>query len=552
MKSALLALPLTFLGLAWADHPDEKDVRQVVLMEGLGSIHHPVSTKNADAQKFFDQGLRLIYAFNHDEARRSFQRAAELDPKLAMAHWGMALAVGPNYNLDAEEAALKEAYAAIQKAQELAKNASVADADYVKALAMRYAADPKKAEKKTQAEAYKKAMGELSRKYPDDLDAATLYAESAMNLRPWQLWTQDGKPAEGTPEILGILEGVLRRNPEHTGACHYYIHAIEASPYPERGLPAADRLAKLAPGAGHLVHMPAHIYHRVGDYAASAAANEKAAEVDRAYIAKYKVQGVYPMMYYSHNLHFLAVAQAMQGRFADAKKAADQLLAHIGPHVKDMPMLEFAVPTPTLIQVRFGKWDDILGLPEPEAKLTIARSIRHFARGLAFAAIGKLKEANAEHVALQELHKAMPEDLTFGERNLAKKVVSIPDNVLAARIAVGENRLKDAIAALEKAVELEDALSYIEPADWYIPVREMLGAVHLLAKNAAAAEKVFRTDLTHNPRSPRSLFGLMACLKAQDKMHDARFVGQEFEAAWRRADVGELRVGELMFEASRR
>src|SRR5262249_48473294 len=291
-------------------HAAKPATRPATLMNGLGDLHHPVSTKNPEAQKFFDQGLRLIYAFNHDEAKRAFQRAAELDPKLAMAHWGVALSVGPNYNLDAQETQLKEAYAALQTARELAKEASVAERDYIDALAKRYAADPKKADKQKLRNAYKEAMAALAKKYPDDLDAATLYAESSMNLRPWKLWALDGKPAEGTIEILDVLEGVLRRNPSHTGACHYYIHAIEASPYPERGLAVADRLGELAPAAGHLVHMPSHIYIRVGDFAAAVRANEKAAAADRAYLEKSKAQGIYPMMYYSHNLHFLAVANA--------------------------------------------------------------------------------------------------------------------------------------------------------------------------------------------------------------------------------------------------
>ncbi len=272
MYRMIPCLILALGGLAVADHPAEKEAVPAVLMEGLGTLHHPVSTKNAEAQKFFDQGLRLIYAFNHDEALRSFKKAAELDPGLAMAYWGMALAVGPNYNVDAMEAQLKDAHTAISKAMALGKAAPRHEQDYIAALAKRYAADPKTADKKKLAQAYKEAMGDLAKRYPDDLDAATLYAESAMNLRPWDLWTLDGKPADGTVEILATLEGVLRRNPKHMGACHYYIHAIEASPYPERALGPAERLGELAPAAGHLVHMPSHIYIRLGDFAAAVCA----------------------------------------------------------------------------------------------------------------------------------------------------------------------------------------------------------------------------------------------------------------------------------------
>jgi tetratricopeptide (TPR) repeat protein len=545
MKHLVLILIGVLCCSALADHPPAGDNTPAVVMDGLGTLQHPVSTKNTEAQKFFDQGLRLIYAFNHDEALRAFRKAAELDPGLAMAYWGMALAVGPNYNVDAIEAQLKDAYAAIGKAKELAKAAPPHEQDYVAALARRYAADPKTADKKKLALAYKEAMGELAKKYPDDLDAATLYAESAMNLRPWDLWTHDGKPAEGTADILVVLEGVLRRNPNHMGACHYYIHAIEASPYPERALGPADRLGGLAPAAGHLVHMPSHIYIRLGDFAAAVRANEKAAAADRAYLEKSKAQGIYPMMYYSHNLHFLAVANAMQGRYTDAKKAADQLAAHVGPHAKDMPMLEFFLPTPTLVQARFHRWDDILKSPAPDEKLTITRSLWHFARGLALAAQDKTREAEVELDAFGRIESAMPEDLPYGSRNLAKKVLIIPGSMLQARIAVARKEIKSAVTHLHKAIEVENGLNYIEPADWHIPAREALGALYLRAGNPAGAEKVFRADLENNRRNPRSLFGLMESLKAQGNATGAQFVEQEFQEAWRHAEERELRLEDL-------
>jgi tetratricopeptide (TPR) repeat protein len=545
MKQLGLILACLVCCSALADHPASKDGPPAVLMEGLGTLHHPVAAKNPEAQKFFDQGLRHIYAFNHDEALRSFRKAAELDPSLAMAYWGMALAVGPNYNVDALEAQLKDAYVAIGKAQELAKAAPAAERDYIAALAKRYAADPKTADKKKLALAYKEAMGELAKKYPDDLDAATLYAESAMNLRPWDLWTQDGKPADGTSEILTVLEGVLRRNPNHIGACHYYIHAIEASPYPERALGPADRLGKLAPAAGHLVHMPSHIYIRLGDFPAAVRANEKAAAVDRAYIEKSKAQGIYPMMYYSHNLHFLAVANAMLGRYADAKKAADQLAAHVGPHAKDMPMLEFFLPTPTLVQVRAQRWNEILDSPAPDPGLTITRALWHFARGSALVAQGKAKEADAELDALRKIHSAMADDLPYGNRNLAKKVLVIPGSMLKARIQAARQDWNAAVESLRRAIAVEDGLNYIEPADWYLPAREALGAVYLRSGNPAEAEKAFRADLARNARNPRSLFGLRESLKAQANTAGAGFVDQEFQEAWRNAEQRELRVDDL-------
>jgi tetratricopeptide (TPR) repeat protein len=523
--------------LTLAGHPSTGAGRKAVLLDGLGDIHHPVSTKNPEAQKFFDQGLRLIYAFNHDEARLAFERAAELDPALAMAHWGIALSVGPNYNLDAAEEALNRAYMAIHTAIKLAVQAPEHEQDYIQALAHRYASDPKTADKKKLARAYKNAMGKLACQYPDDLDAAALYAESMMNLRPWELWTSDGKPAEDTREIIEVLESVLARNPRHTGAHHYLIHAVEASQNPQRGLASAHVLAELAPGAGHLVHMPSHIFIRVGDYDSAAKSNARAAKVDAAYIKRFGVQGVYPMMYYSHNLHFLAVASAMQGRCADAKDAADRLAAHVGPHLKEMPMLEFFAPTPILVQVRFQKWDDILKLPAPDEKQTIVKAVWHFARGSALSMRGETTQALGEQAAFDEILKAMPADLAYGDRNKARQVLTIPKHVLAARIALAQRRPAEAVEQLLQAVAAEDSLNYIEPADWHVPTRELLGAVHFQHGDFAAGENVFRQDLRRNQRNGRSLLGLAESLRAQKQDYAAELVMQEFQAAWRNADV---------------
>ncbi len=544
MRIAMVLASILVAGPLFADHPQKKPTRKAVLLEGLGNVHHPVSTKNGEAQKFFDQGLRLIYAFNHDEALLAFERAAELDPGLAMAHWGMALAVGPNYNLDAEADALKAAHASIQNAKELAKNAPDHERAYIDALALRYSTDPK-ADKKQLAAKYAAGMKALHLSNPDDLDAATLYAESLMNLNPWELWRRDSTPNVDTVQILAVLEGVLRRNPDHTGANHYYIHAIEASPHPERGLAAADRLGKLAPAAGHLVHMPSHIYARVGDHAASARANQDAAAVDRQYIEKFQVRGVYPMMYYNHNLHFLAVSHLMQGRYADAKKAADQLAAHVGPHVHDMPMLEFFLPTPTLVQLRFQRWNEILASPAPDAKQRITRSIWHFARGSAYAGRGEVKSAEKELAEFEKVQQVIPADAPYGDRNRARQILAIPNVILKARIALGRKDSAAAIALLENAVAAEDELNYIEPADWYLPCREVLGAVLLREKRFRDAEKTFRADLKRARRNPRSLFGLMEALTAQGKIHAALMVEQEFRSAWKNADEKVLALDSL-------
>ncbi len=351
-----LAVFLGFTILAAAQDHAMGGAKPVTMMTGLGDLHHPVSTKNASAQEFFDQGLRLIYAFNHDEAARSFQKAAELDPKLAMAYWGIAEAVGPNYNDPASEDRFKQAHEAIQKAVDLSGNASDAERGYILAMAKRFPADPKSDLRKA-AEDYRDAMREVVKNNPDDLDAATLFAESGMNLHPWGLWHQDGTPEEGTEEIVATLESVIKRDPNHLGALHYYIHTVEASNSPERALAAANRLAALAPAAGHIVHMPAHVYIRTGDYAAAVKTNQEAAAADRAYIESSGAQGIYPMMYYSHNLHFIAMCSAMTGDYAEARKAAEMLAAHVGPSVKDMPPLEGFMTIPMAVEVRFHKWD---------------------------------------------------------------------------------------------------------------------------------------------------------------------------------------------------
>src|SRR5271167_1246412 len=319
---------LLCLGAAAQDHASHAASHPVTLVTGLGDLHHPVSTKNPQAQQFFDQGLRFIYAFNHDEAARSFQHAAELDPKLAMAYWGVAEAVGPNYNDPADPDRYKHAHDAVQKAVDLSPDASASDQAYIQALAKRFPADPKSDLKKA-AEEYRDAMRQVVSEFPDDLDAATLFAEAGMNLHPWGLWRVDGTPEAGTEEIVSTLESVMKRDPNHLGAIHYYIHAVEASNNPERALAGANKLAALAPGAGHIVHMPAHVYIRTGDYAAAVKTNQEAAVADRAYIKSSGVQGIYPMMYYSHNLHFIAMCSAMTGDYAEARKAAEMLAAHV-------------------------------------------------------------------------------------------------------------------------------------------------------------------------------------------------------------------------------
>ncbi len=541
-----LAVFLSLAIMAAAQGHTMGTAKPVTIMTGLGDLHHPVSTKNASAQEFFDQGLRLIYAFNHDEAARSFQKAAELDPKLAMAYWGIAEAVGPNYNDPASADRFKQAHQAIQKAVDLSGNASDAERGYILAMAKRFPADPKSDLRKA-AEDYRDAMREVVKNNPDDPDAATLFAESGMNLHPWGLWHRDGTPEEGTEEIVATLESVIKRDPGHLGALHYYIHTVEASNSPERALAAANRLAALAPAAGHIVHMPAHIYIRTGDYAAAVKTNQEAAAADRAYLKSSGAQGIYPMMYYSHNLHFIAMCSAMVGDYAEAHKAAEMLAAHVGPSVKDMPPLEGFMTIPMAVDVRFHKWDEILAMKAPDASMKATTGFWRFARGMAFAGKGKINEAEAEYKIVSDAERATPPDAIFQMpiNNKTKDILKIAENVLGAQVALAKKDTAAAAAMLRDAVAVQDTLKYDEPQDWFFPVRESLGGVLLMSGDAKGAEQVFRDDLARNLRNPRSLFGLHRALKAQDRNSDTWFVEQEFRRSWK-GGAEELKVEDLV------
>ena len=532
LPAALVLCLVSFI--AGQTHSADHVAHPVTLMQGLGDLHHPVSTKNPEAQQFFDQGLRLIYAFNHDEAARSFQHAAELDPKLAMAYWGIAEAVGPNYNDPASEDRFKQAHEAIQKGVELSAGASASEKAYINAMAKRFPADPKSDLRKA-AEDYRDAMREVAKTYPDDLDAATLFAESGMDLHPWGLWNQDGTPQEGTDEIVSTLESVIKRDPNHMGAVHYYIHAVEASASPERALAGANRLAAMAPSAGHIVHMPAHVYIRTGDYDAAVRTNVAAAKADESYIQASGAKGIYPGMYYSHNLHFIAIAASMDGNFAQSKQAADRLVAHVQPMIHDMPMLEGFLTIPTAVLVRFEKWNDVLSTPQPDANLKTATVFWHYAHGMALAATGKPEEAEKDHKVIVDAKNATPEDAIFAPpfNNKTKSILQIADDVLGAKIAMARHDNASAIARLKNAVAVQDSLKYGEPPDWYFPVRESLGAAMMINGDAAGAEKVFRDDLQRNPRNPRSLFGLLESLKKQGRTYDAGFVEGQFRSAWK-------------------
>jgi tetratricopeptide (TPR) repeat protein len=517
----------------------------VAPMAGLGSHHHRISTSSPEAQRLFDQGLVLVYGFNHGQAIRLFQRAAELDPTAPMPLWGIALAYGPNINdfeMDRARAGTADAY--VKKALAISSPRVEREHAYIEALSKRYSSDPNADLKKLQFD-YKDAMGAVARRYPDDLDAQTLYAESLMDLRPWQLWTHDGQPSDVTEEVVSVLESVLKRNPLHPGANHYYIHTMEASPHPEKALASARRLDTLVPAAGHLVHMPAHIYARTGRFVAAINSNAAAAAVDERFIERtHTPRGMYSLMYYNHNVHFESYAASMAGRYARSRKAAEKLAANVGPYITEMPMVEAFVPQQYYVLLRFGKWDDLLTLPPPADPLKLTTIVWHYARSCAYAAKGDLEHARADQQLFLAGAAHMPPETPVGTLNTAGQMFAVAREVLDGRIAAAAGDRTAAIPHYEAAVHAEDALAYDEPPTWYYPVRETLGAALLASGNAINAEQVFREDLKSNPRNGRSLFGLWKSLEAQGKRAAAARARADFERVWAVADVA-LRLEDL-------
>jgi len=516
------------------DSPPASDANTVALDPGLSRLHHPVSTRKPQAQAYFDQGLRLMYAFNHDAAIKSFERAAALDPNLAMAYWGIALAYGPNINRPMEPSAHKAAYEAMQKAIALRPKASPKERAYIDALAKRYSANPDADVAPLQV-AYKDAMKKLSARYPADDDAAVLYAESLMDLNPWKFWTPDGKPAEGTLEIVAVLERVLARAPDHIGANHYYVHVVEASPHPEKALASAKRLETLAPSAGHLVHMPAHTYIRTGRYLDAARANVAAIRADEQR-AQIEGDSFYIVAYYGHNLHFLAISNAFAGNSRDAIAAANKLYAVQAPRVKAVPYVDGFLFTPALLLVEFGRWDEILALPEPAFEAPMTDALWRFARTLALAAKGRSEEASAERTKFLEAASALSKTIPYGN-NDAASLMAVARPYLDGRLALMAGDNAAAINHLRNAVAAEDALVFDEPPAWYLPSRDALGAALLRERYYAAAEQVYRDELAIHPERGRALYGLSAALLAQGRDRETTEVLKRFEQAWRAADV---------------
>ena len=514
------------------------------IIPGLGNWHHPITTKNTDAQKYFDQGLTLVYAFNFDEAVRSFKKASELDPSAAMPYWGVALALGPSYNggTNVYGPYEKEGYEALQKAKKLAAVGPGSERDYIDALSKLFSGE-ENADTLKLARDYIPGARELRRKYPDDPDAATLYGAILMDLHSRKLWSSDGVPSEDTMEIISVFEEVLRRWPDHPGANHLYIHTMEASPYAERALPSARRLETLVPAAGHLVQMPAHIYMRTGEYSAAVKSNADAIATDQIYLKNLGTINMgYQFGYAEHNYSFLTAAAGMAGDYESAIRTAKELSAEAGPLLETVPSVEGHMVNSILVPVRFARWDDVLTLPAPNVKLKGLTFFWHYARGCAFAVKKQTQQAEAERDAMEKIYKELPVGRAFGMMpNDWSTMHDMAAGALNARIAVARGDYLGAIAQWRAAIAVEDHMVYHEPPDWYYPMRESLGAALLRAGQTVEAEKVFREDLNLNPRSPRSLFGLWKTLEAEQKPADAEWARRSFEAAWRGA-ANQLRI----------
>jgi tetratricopeptide (TPR) repeat protein len=505
------------------------------LFDNLGSLHHSITTTSEQAQRYFDQGLRFVYAFNHEEAIRSFEAAADWDPEAPMPYWGIALALGPNINSAMERKDERRAIEMVQKARRLADHVTSKEQAFIEALVTRYVSR-KGAKRKGLDEAYAKAMRLVAQRFPEDDDASTLFAEAMMDLRPWDFWKGDGKPQPGTDEIVTTLESVLARNPDHPGACHYYIHALEASPFPERALACAARLPELMPGAGHLVHMPAHLYIRLGKYHEAAERNEHAAHVDEAYLATRTPSGDYADGYYSHNLHFLWASLMMEGRSAEATKVARELAGTITEdEARTDKWKELYLPTPLYSLIRFERWDELLREPPPSKGFRIMDGMWRLGRGMALVSTGRLPGAEGEHYALANLTKQINRDRSQEEK-IARTLLKISERLLAGEIAARRQQYDDAIRKLKEAVKLEDSLPYVEPPHWPLPVRQYLGSVLLLAGRPADAETEYRADLTRNPENGWALIGLIQSLKDQQKDDQAAEVEDRFKKAWAHAD----------------
>ncbi|AWK05641.1 hypothetical protein HYN56_15895 [Flavobacterium crocinum] len=509
--------------------------------KGLEGVSFKISTNNPEVQEYFNQGLMLAYGFNHAEAARSFYEASRLDPNCAMAYWGFAYVLGPNYNGGMEEDNFQRAYEAVQKAKKLSAKCSPKEKAMIDALTVRYAAKPP-SDRKPLDIAYSEAMKKVYNQFPSDPDIGTLYAESLMNLHPWDLYEKDTEiPKKWTPEILMVLNELIKKNPKHPGAHHYLVHALESSAYPEKAMQSAKLLETLVPGSGHLVHMPSHIYIRTGDYHEGTLSNIEAIRVDSLYTTVCHAQGAYPLAYYPHNYHFLTATAALEGKSKLAWESALKLQEHISPKImreSGWGTLQHYYSIPYYIAVKFSMWDKIMALPEPKDDIVYPKVIWHYAKGMAY--LGKNDLANAEkqltslNILVQD--KSLKE-ITIWNINTTYDLVQIASNVLSGAIEAKKNNLEQSISFLNKAIEIEDHLNYNEPPDWFFSVRHYLGAVLLNAGKYNEAEKIYKQDLKTLPKNGFALIGLYNALTLQKKQKEALKIKTDFDNAWQHADL---------------
>lgn len=505
------------------------------LQFGKGMVHHPVSTNNEEAQTYFDQGFSYLYAFNHDAAYWSFKKASELDPNLAMAYWGMGYAIGPNINTEIDIAQEKRAYDFAQQAMKLSSNASANEKAYIEALSKRYSNldQPRNAQLNID---YKNGMKKVVEQFPDDLDAATLYAESILDLSPWNQWDENKNPREGTMEAVETLQSVLKRDPLHLGANHFYIHSVEASSHPEWALPSAERLTTLAPEAGHLLHMPSHIFNPVGDQHATTLTNLNAIQADRQYMAQFGQYGDYANHYYTHVLYFLSSTHALEGNYKDAIASSELLSNYVTPHFDHMPNHEFAIAAPFLTDLKFHNWQSILQRPLPSPQFVQTTAIAHFAKAMANASLGYPEKAKKEQKLFLESKSKIAQEAMWGY-NPATRVMELADLTLMATMAEQNKEPKLAISYLEEAEKKYKNLNYNEPEDWFLPIFTQKGGIYLRNGQYPEAELAFREELNLHPRNARALFGLMTTLRQQNKLWDAYWAETGFKNAWQYSTV---------------
>ncbi|MDB4533938.1 tetratricopeptide repeat protein [Vicingaceae bacterium] len=524
--------------LALADNvPDQK--RSSDEYYDLGGFHYAVTTESELAQTWFDRGLAMCIAFNHEEAIRCFEKAIEHDPAMPMAYWGLAYAMGPNINnMEIPAETIAQAGIVLHLGKLHSKKANDKEIKLIDALAKRYATPvPELDERITVNRAYTEEMRKLHSEFSDDSLVAALFAESLMLLRPWKHWTKEGKPAEETPEIVSTLEAALKKWPSHPALCHLYIHTMEASPHPEKALPAANRLRNAMPGAGHLVHMPSHIYVLVGDYPKMIDANKKAIEADTEFLRREGPFNFYTL-YRIHNYHFVVYGAMFDGQSELAMTTARQLVKQVPEAMlkQQVDFLDAFMPMPLHVMIRFGQWEKILAEPQPADYLPMSRSIWHYARSLAYAATGRVENAEKEQLAFEKSAAAVPETSMLFQ-NTSRDILGVARAMVAGEIAYRKGEFETAFKNLQEAVRLDDNLNYDEPWGWMQPARHALGALLLEQGRVAEAEAVYREDLKHRPANPWSLFGLAECLAKQSKASESAEVMAQFKAAAKRADI---------------